>query len=514
MQPAADDHRDRQSSNAASSAAASGDSATPGTAATSRVGQTVVKRPLRNVGKRLDEAGELFWIVDANDRLIYLNTTTARWLQVDANELLGQICHAAGPRQTVAQQSLASLAVPIELVTGDAVVRAVKPPAGTSQSVRFSRHGQANQAIVLAVGGAAAESLVSADGQLAADLRRRLEPWRQASAAAGRALLAGTSPHAVRLRAQVQLAAVSRQPLSISGPRGCGSEQVAQWVHETATQAAHSSAQLIVVDTPLMDADLLQATLAPAIAALQQPVPATITVVLRDVDDAAADIQDRLIDFASQTQATRSGHGTPAGQQASAVRLIGLLGQSLATAAAHGQLTPRLALALSIQEIALPPLVDRLEDLPLMATAALERRYVLGQTAAAAAKTSAAAPTAAPVAQSLSQSALDRLLLYPWPDNWVELHAAIRHASQVARKPAVQAEDLPLAIRSYRASSAVKPPAIVNTNLDDAIRDFEQQKIEQAMEAAGGNRAEAARLLGISRTRLLRKLDDQDQPSS
>jgi len=104
------------------------------------------------------------------------------------------------------------------------------------------------------------------------------------------------------------------------------------------------------------------------------------------------------------------------------------------------------------------------------------------------------------------------LLLYPWPENFEELDAAIRHACSVCRTPAIGPDDLPLSIRSFRSHGLSKPKPIVATNLDNAMRDFELRKIHQALQLADGNRSEAARLLGISRARLLRRLADSVDP--
>jgi len=102
---------------------------------------------------------------------------------------------------------------------------------------------------------------------------------------------------------------------------------------------------------------------------------------------------------------------------------------------------------------------------------------------------------------------MDLLLLYPWPDNFEELDAAIRHAVSACRSATIVPEDLPLAIRSFRVRFA-QPPVPPEGNLDEALRRFELDKIRQSLEVAAGNRSEAARRLGISRARLIRRLGE------
>lgn len=129
-----------------------------------------------------------------------------------------------------------------------------------------------------------------------------------------------------------------------------------------------------------------------------------------------------------------------------------------------------------------------------MATAMLDSRHAAGEG----------------TAERLSRAALDALVIYPWPGNVDELDQSIRHAVRTAPGSSIGVEHLPLAVRSYRpgersgVAKAIMP-------LDVAIQRYQRRLIHEALEAVDGNRAEAARQLGISRTRLLRKLEEADQ---
>ncbi len=111
-------------------------------------------------------------------------------------------------------------------------------------------------------------------------------------------------------------------------------------------------------------------------------------------------------------------------------------------------------------------------------------------------------------AESINRSALDAIVTYPWPENFDELHAAMRHAAHRANRGAIGVEHLPLAVRSYRSGDNPASQKLRRVSLDDAVARFEMRLIDEAIEATGGNRAEAARRLGISRARLLRKIDE------
>jgi DNA-binding NtrC family response regulator len=117
----------------------------------------------------------------------------------------------------------------------------------------------------------------------------------------------------------------------------------------------------------------------------------------------------------------------------------------------------------------------------------------------------------------LGRDAMDALTLYPWPNDLDELAEAMSSALGRVVGDRIGREHLPLVVRSYRVgpnvSSEKKPEAEQSDShfrihsLDEAVQKYERELIDRAMKAAEGNKAEAARRLGISRARLLRKLE-------
>lgn len=447
---------------------------------TSTPGGRPLRKAIRNVGRLFDAAGEAMWIVDSGHALIYINAQAAEWLGHDIADLVGKRCHAAIDRSDPLSDRLAAIAPPLGLSSGGEIVTELGWPPHASRCVRFTMHGTGGDAFVMAVTGCQTASPLEHDVAASMTLRNRLTAWRRQQATAGLVVTAGTSAHAARIRGQMQWATATRQSLAIAGPRGSGGESVARRLHLLSAGGSEAADPILLVEAALMDAELLEATLSPAAAHLGRQSGGKVTLLLRGLDESPWDVQERIVDFAAAVP--------------DAVRLIGLLNPLRTPREDFSEtgLSPPMALVMSVFEIALPSLADRMEDIPLMATALVEHRHALGNC----------------VAQRLSRPALDRLLLYPWPDNLDELDAAMRHACTVCRNPAIGPDDLPLAIRTYRSHAVAQPEPIVATNLDDALRDFELEKIEQAIAWANGNRSEAARLLGISRARLLRRLDD------
>jgi DNA-binding NtrC family response regulator len=284
------------------------------------------------------------------------------------------------------------------------------------------------------------------------------------------------------LRGQVRIAAATRQHIVILGQKGSGSEWVARSIHESSKGAEDPEEPCLVIDTPLMDAELLEVTLSPALAHLGVPGNRAVTCVLKGVDEAPAEIQERVIDFAKRSPGS--------------VRLIGLCHLPILDGLRAGTITPSMSSALSVFEVRIEPLATRPEDIPLIASALLDQRRESERIAA----------------ERIGREAMDLLVLFPWPENFEELDAALRHASQVCRGPVIAPEHLPLAIRTYRPRAPRSRP-IVSERLDVAMANYELGLIQEAMELCSGNRSEAARRLGISRTRLIRRLEGIDRDS-
>lgn len=449
------------------------------------------QKPFRNLGRLFDQSGEAVWVIGKDHRLIYVNDSLAIWVGLAATELIGHLCHPAVERVAAVDDVAASLASPVGLEPGEARVVAVDPPGAEARRVRFTKHGGVENAFVLAISGATVDPLGPSEAVEASTLRQRLEPWRRQQVALGLVVAAGSSSHSARLRTQIRLAASTRHHFAIVGPRGCGGEIVARRIHASAARPGVAPGPILLVETPLMDAELLDATLSPAAAHLSGGDRGGVTLILRGVDESPDDVQDRIVDFAQRS----AGALTVGARTADAVRLIGLVSTSPRVDDSDCGLTAKMALALGTFELAIPALANRVEDIPLIATALVEARHAAGNC----------------VADRIGRAALDRLMLYPWPDNFDELDAAIRHACGVCRSSAIGPDDLPLAIRSFRNLGAIRPAVAPITNLDEAMREFELQRIRRAIESAGGNRSEAARNLGISRARLIRRLEGEDE---
>jgi DNA-binding NtrC family response regulator len=157
--------------------------------------------------------------------------------------------------------------------------------------------------------------------------------------------------------------------------------------------------------------------------------------------------------------------------------------RSLSEEAAKGSFRSDLFYRVRVARIALPPLRARCEDVPLLAAS------FLAQFAAASGKR----------VSEIGHDALWLLADYSWPGNVRELRSAIEFAVIRCKGTVIQPDDLPPEI--------VQPAGLRGMIPGDPLAD-EKARFRQALDRSRGNRAMAARLLGISRATLYRRLAD------
>lgn len=458
---------------------------------------------IRPFARALDACDRPFWVIDHHGKLIYLSAATAQWLDVDPETLVGRKCIAGASISDDPLDFLAaSLSAPPGFRQQGTARLKVQPPRTSSgkdsvdpMDVRFIRLGDAERVLTLAVAGkfddadvwdvSASDAVSRREIRDAVELREMLDGWRQRSGTRAALVTAGVSAASRRLRARIQVACSVRTNIGFYGPDGCDCESIARHVH----QSSCPGEPLVVIEGPLMDAELLDASASELLDHLTHSDHAVATMLVRGLDDMPIEAQERLLELLD-------GFGTR-------LRVLGLCSEmpiefsdptddqpdDLQQGELVGLSSPLMD-AMSSLAVRIPSLAERAGDIPMIATAVLDRRRSAGDSAA----------------ERLSRAALDKLVLYPWPGDFQELDQAMRHALRVATSPSIAVEHLPLAVRSYQVGNPtdVGEPIV---SLDEMVSRYEQRLIESALDAADGNRAEAARRLKISRARLLRKLD-------
>ena len=167
------------------------------------------------------------------------------------------------------------------------------------------------------------------------------------------------------------------------------------------------------------------------------------------------------------------------------IRVIAATNQDLARAVAEGRFREDLFYRINVIGIALPPLRDRREDIPLLAEHFLAKYAELMQK---------------PVT-GISHGAADLLQRHDWPGNIRELENVIERAVALEATPSILPESLPPSLRGTGPRSAGPPSDVFpedGLDLETHVREIEKAFILQALERTGGVQTKAAELLGMS----------------
>jgi DNA-binding NtrC family response regulator len=155
----------------------------------------------------------------------------------------------------------------------------------------------------------------------------------------------------------------------------------------------------------------------------------------------------------------------------------------------QGRFRQDLYYRLNVIRIELPPLRERSEDIPLLAEHFLHKF----------------APQTKREIDSIDHEALAALMNYRWPGNVRELEHTIERAVLLGKETSIGLKDLPLQSQVSDGSSVPLAAAVANGY---TLRDLEREYILRVIESTYGNKAEAARILGVDRTTLYRKLEE------
>jgi len=171
------------------------------------------------------------------------------------------------------------------------------------------------------------------------------------------------------------------------------------------------------------------------------------------------------------------------------VRLIVATNKNLSELIANGLFREDLYYRLNVVSLEIPPLRERREDIPLLA------QHFLKQFAAKNQKK----------IKGLTPKAMDQFVRYDWPGNVRELMNAVERGVVLARSEYLDDEVLPF-LPAPLATPAGAISALDELSGDIPLEEVEKATILRTLEAAGGNKSEAARRLGITRKTLHTKL--------
>jgi PAS domain S-box-containing protein len=305
--------------------------------------------------------------------------------------------------------------------------------------------------------------------------------------------MVGRHPAMTELYRTIGLVAHSSATVMILGESGTGKECVAEAIHRGSPRSAEP---FVRVSCSALNENLLESELFGHVKGaftgavrdrrgrFQEAHGGTL--LLDEIGDVSPAVQVKLLRVIEQREIERVGDSQPIKVD---VRLICATHRDLRAMVDAGRFRADLYFRLAVFPIRVPSLRERADDLPLLADAWLARFATGGGVAPA----------------GLAADALEALAAYRWPGNVRELQNVLEFASLRAGAGMIRREHLPEEVR--RAGDA--PPAAVAASPLPPVRrasDLEPSRIQATLAQCGGNRAEAARRLGISRVTLWKRL--------
>jgi DNA-binding NtrC family response regulator len=292
----------------------------------------------------------------------------------------------------------------------------------------------------------------------------------------------GRSTEMIRIFSLIEQVAPSMASVLITGESGTGKELVAQAIHQ---RSPRRDAAFVKVACAALPETLLESELfghergAFTGAVTRRPgrfeIAAGGTIFLDEVGDIPASMQVKLLRFLQERQFERVG-----GNQTLTVdvRVIAATHRDLAALVRQGTFRDDLYYRLNVIQVPLPPLRDRVQDIPLLAEyfvrkfAAENHKKILGVT----------------------DDTLAALMSYSWPGNVREMEHAIERAVVLARESQLEIGLFPGITPVTTRRAAPPGPSIPGSTLAE----IEREAILRTLESVGGSTMRAAAVLGIS----------------
>jgi DNA-binding NtrC family response regulator len=322
----------------------------------------------------------------------------------------------------------------------------------------------------------------------------------------------GKSRPMARLFQMLETVAATNSTILITGETGTGKEVVARAIHQSSPRRQQRFVALNCSAIPetLLEAELfghVRGAFTGAVGTRQGRMEQAHkgTLFLDEVGTMSAALQMKLLRVLQEREFERIGDSHTIKVD---VRVIAATNSDLARMVSEGQFREDLFYRLNVIPVALPPLRDRKEDIPLLVQHFLDRLSREG--AGSGGREGSATRGAKPIERkSVSQDAMRRLMAYQWPGNVRQLENAVERAVAFSgTRPQIDVGDLPAEIQETQ-DNVISPIVALpedGLDLDEFIMNVERELIQRSLERTGGNKGQAAKLLNLKRTTLVEKL--------
>jgi transcriptional regulator with PAS, ATPase and Fis domain len=430
-------------------------------------------KPLR-LPALLQRAAEPLFVLSRQRRLLFVNEAWQKLTGISLREARGLLCKRyrtveAGSRETL----LHALHPPAEVLAGrpSQCRRQVLVAGGQIASWEISFFPLPGPDGLLGILGritpGPVESVVTPLPARFASLRDRLGQWHQLDH------LDGETPALHRAYQQAQLAANTLAPVLLLGEPGTGKQWTARALHQRSTVGSRA---FVALDCQRLPALVIEALLFGSGGLVHRPGVGTL--YLREPQFLPRELQARLIEVAAVLPG--EGEGRRPGP-----RLLAGCAADPAIEVGQGRLLEELHCALGVLTVSLPPLRLRRAEFPILVRRLLARLADRSQ-----------APT------ELTADAWEVLRAWPWPGNLRELDAVLHSACRRAKGEKIEVEELPWYLRG------APPPPPRSLPLRTLLQEVERRLITLALQASEHNKTKAARLLGVWRALLVRRIKE------
>ena len=299
--------------------------------------------------------------------------------------------------------------------------------------------------------------------------------------------IVGTTPTMNDIFNTIREVADVNVPVLVMGESGTGKELVARAIHNEGSRASRPFVPVNCGALPdgLLESELFGHVKGAFTGAVRDrkgrfELADTGTVFLDEIGDLSPNMQVKLLRVLQEGSFERVGSEKTVTVD---VRVVCATNRPLAREVEAGRFRDDLYYRLAVVPITVPPLRERLVDLPLIA------EHILGRAAA----------TAGGRRVTLSEEVITALMAHGWPGNVRELQNALQFAFIKCKGDVIELDHLPPGMRKARLGEVASRRAPLTLTAD---------AIAQALRESGGNRTRAAELLGVSRATFYRHLSD------
>jgi two-component system response regulator HydG len=401
-------------------------------------------------------------------------------------------------------------------MSGQELLRAVKAVAPDAEVVLMTAYGTVEAAVAAMKDGAydfltkplKRHAVMKSVAQALEKRRLVLENKQLRARLAGvSSPIVGQSPALRSTLDIIRQAAPSSATVLLLGESGTGKELFARALHEHSTraQAPFVPINCAAIPDTILESELFgyeRGAFTGAVARKEGRIERAQggTLFLDEIGELSLGVQVKLLRFLQEGEIERLGGTSPVKVDS---RVVAATNRDLSSAVQSGKFREDLYYRLNVIQVILPPLRERVEDIPLLAD------HFVGKYAAKNGKHFS----------GITPSAMEALEAYPWPGNVRELEHAIERAVVLSPGPEIDIDALPQpVVQAARGGPRGPIPAALEGRtlsipLGTTMEEIELRVIRETLRHTKGDKNLAAQLLGIAARTIYRKLDREPKES-